>query len=43
MNDEEIILGPFYSDEDNLVFDNIKCSDDFSFRQYKTLNIEYHE
>jgi len=30
MNDEEIILGLFYADEDNLVFDNIKCSDDFS-------------
>lgn len=30
MNDKEIILGLFYADEDNLVFDNIKCSDDFS-------------
>ncbi|MFW9874070.1 MAG: hypothetical protein ACFFG0_13260 [Candidatus Thorarchaeota archaeon] len=30
MNDEEIILGLFYADEDTLVFDNIKCSDDFS-------------
>jgi hypothetical protein len=30
MNDEELILGLFYADEDNLVFDNIKCSDNFS-------------
>ena len=30
MNDEEIILGLFFADEDNLVFDNIKCSEDFS-------------
>jgi len=27
MNDQDIILGPFYADEDNLVFDNIRYSE----------------
>jgi len=30
MKDEEIILGLFFADEDNLVFENIKCSENFS-------------
>jgi len=30
MKDEEIILGLFFADENNLVFENIKCSEDFS-------------
>jgi len=29
MNEENIILSLFYASEDNLVYDNIKCSDDF--------------
>ncbi|MFX0021422.1 MAG: hypothetical protein ACFE9S_03795 [Candidatus Hermodarchaeota archaeon] len=30
MNDQDIILGLFYADEDNLVFDNVKYADNFS-------------
>ena len=30
MKDEEIILGLFFADEDHLVFENIKCSDNFN-------------
>jgi hypothetical protein len=30
MNDEEIILGLFFADEDNLVFENVKCQENFS-------------
>jgi hypothetical protein len=30
MNDEEIILGLFFADEDNLVFENVKCQENLS-------------
>lgn len=29
MNDQEIILGLFYADVDNLIFDNIRYSENF--------------
>ena len=39
MKAEEIILGLFYADEDNLVFDKIKCSEDFSEEEKSDLKM----